>query len=120
MVKSNVDKLSLDLVRKSLAIASLEDVEDKEQDESARREYCGAIAAVFPRLERDIKKFLHDQLVNTSMKSGTWEEVLVGRGVFAGMEILLEHWKSAKAEYENRLSENKKEEFDRAKPVAEL
>ena len=54
------------------------------------------------------------------MKSGTWEEVLVGRGVFAGMEILLEHWKSAKAEYENRLSENKKEEFDRAKPVAEL
>ena len=119
MPKLDVDKLSLDLVRKSLAIASLEDVEDKEQDESARREYCAAIAAVFPRMEKDIRKFLQEQLLNTSMKSQTWEEVLVNRGVFAGMEILLEYWKGVKAEYENRISE-KKEEFDKANPIGEM
>ena len=119
MPKLDVDKLSLDLVRKSLAIASLEDVEEKDQDENARREYCASIASVFPRLEKDIRKFLHEQLVNTSMKSQTWEEVLVNRGVFAGMEILLDHWKSAKSEYENRLSE-KKESFDKSNPIGEI
>lgn len=103
MTKEEVDKMSLALVRKGLAIVELEDVEEKEQSEGDRKAYCAAIAAVFPRIEKDIKRFLQEQLVNTSLRSETWEQLLVGRGVFGGMEILLEHWKKANTEHQSHL-----------------
>ena len=105
-----VDKLSLELIRKALAVISLEDIEEKEQDENERKEYCAAIAAVFPRIERDIKKALHEQLLKASMQSETWEQTLVGRGVFAGFELLLEKWSKAHAEHLNQAKP--KEVFD--------
>ena len=110
--KPSSDKLSIDMVRQALAVINLEDVDkEKEQSEQERVEYTAAIAAVFPRLEKDIKKFLYEQLIKTSMQAETWEQVLVGRGVFAGMEILLDHWKKANTEH---LDHSKpQEEFDR-------
>ena len=119
MTKSEVDKLSLELVRKSLAIISLGDAgEEKEESESEWREYCTAIAAVWPRLEKDIKKFLHEQLVKTSLQSEIWEQVLVGRGVYAVMEILLEHWRKANAEHFNQVKPE--EGFDKSSVIGEL
>ena len=118
MVKSKVDKLSLELVRNSLALVTLEDIEDKEQDESDRKEYCRAIAAVYPRLSKDIKGFLHKQLIKTSMQSETWEQTLVGRGVFAGFEILLGHWEKANAEHLNQAKS--KEVFDPHDPIGRI
>jgi len=118
MMKKDVDKLSLELIRKSLAMISLEDREEKEQTEAERKEYCSVICAVFPRLEKDIKKFLHEQLIKTSLQSEIWEQVLVGRGVYAGMEILLEHWKRASHEHLNQIKS--KEDFDKHSVVGEI
>ena len=117
MMKAYVDKQSLDLVRGALGLVTLEDIEDKEQDENERKEYCNAIAAVFPRLEKDIKKALYEQLLKTSMQSETWEQTLVGRGVFAGFELLLEKWQKANAEH---LSQIPKEVFDPHNPIGTI
>lgn len=87
------------LLRKLLGSIDLSDIEDKEMSESERRDYCAAIFAVFPRLEKDIKKFLYKQLMFSSNQAATWDEVLVGRGVFAGAELLLEFWQNAKNEH---------------------
>lgn len=114
----NVNKDSLELVRLGLGILSFGDLEDKEQSEIERKEYCAAISAVWPRLEKDIKKALYDQLIKTSMQSETWEQVLVGRGVFAGMEILLEHWRKAASEHNERLKGEDK--FDKSSPIGEI
>lgn len=118
MQKITADQLSLELVRKALAVISLEDIEEKEQSESDRKEYCSAIAAVFPRLKKDIEKALHEQLVKTSMQSEIWEQVLVGRGVFAGFELLLEKWSKANAEHLNQIKPEK--EFDKHNPIGEV
>ena len=117
--KPTVEKLSVDLIRQLLAVINLEDIQDdKEQTEQDRKEYCATISAVFPRLEKDIKKFLHAQLIKTSMQAETWEHTLVGRGVFAGMELLLEHWEKANTEH---LEHGKpKEDFDRSHPFSEV
>lgn len=118
MLKSKVDKLSLDLIRDSLGIITLEEIEEKEQDESQRKEYCTAIAAVFPRLEKDIKKALYEQLIKMHLQSDVWEHTLVGRGVYAGMELLLTKWREANAEH---LSQPKsKEGFDPHNPISEI
>ena len=118
MPKTDVDNLSLDLIRKSLAIITLEDIKEKDQDENERKEYCAAIAAVFPRLRKDIEKALYQQLIKTSLQSESWEQLLVGRGVYAGMEILLETWKNATTEHLNQAKT--KEEFDKHSIVGEI
>lgn len=111
---------TIELQRHLLGSIDLSDLEsyNKELTEQERKDYCAAIFAIFPRLEKDIKKFLYEQLIFSSMKAATWEEVLVGRGVFAGAELLLEHWRKANDEHmENTLS---KEEFEKEKPISEI
>lgn len=117
-MKQTTDKLSLDMIRQILAIIELKDIEnEKEQSGQERKEYCASISAVFPRLEKDIKRLLYEQLIKTSMQAETWEQVLVGRGVFAGMEILLEHWKLAHAEHSEK---GAKENFNPNNPISEF
>ena len=106
-------------MRELLNIVDLSNAEySKEQGEEERAAYCASISAVFPRLEKDIKKFLYQQLIKTSMQSETWEQVLVGRGVFAGMEILLEHWQKANAEHWSKSLPQ--EEFSKSSPISEI
>ena len=109
---------TIELQRHLLGSIDLSDLDDKEMDESQHREYCAAIFSVFPRLAKDIKKFLYEQLLFSSMKAATWDEVLVGRGVFAGGELLLEKWQLAAKEHEERVKT--KEEFDKASPIPEI
>ena len=110
-------KDSIELIRHGLGIIELKDLEDKELSENERREYCAAISAIWPRIEKDIKSFLYKQLIKTSMQAETWEQVLVGSGVFGGMEILLEHWMKAASEHNERLKEDK---FDKHDPLSSL
>lgn len=114
----STDEASLALIRKALNI--VEPKEDLEElSEEARKEYCAAIAGIWPRLEQDIQHLLYQQLVKTTLQSGTWEEVLVGRGVFGGMELLFEHWQKAAAEHQKDVTETHEETYDEHKVVGE-
>lgn len=91
---------TIELQRHLLSSLDLSDIEDKMLSETERKEYTAAIFAVWPRLEKDLKKFMYDQLLFASQKAATWEEVLFARGTFNGMDLLFEHWKGAAIEFE--------------------
>ena len=96
----------------------LSDIEDKEQGEIERKEYCATISAVFPRLEKDIKKFLYEQLYFMANESADWDGVIFGRGTFNGLKILLDHWEAAHLEHQGRKVEEKPE--DENNPIGEI
>ena len=84
--------------------------EEKLITEQERRDYCTAIFAIFPRLEKDIKEEMYKQLITTYSESiGTSKtketrdfETIRGNGIMEGMAILLEKWQVAKSEVENK------------------
>lgn len=109
---------TLELQRKLLASINLSDLENKEETEQERKDYCAAIFAVFPRLEKDIKRFLYEQLIFSSNEAETWEQVIFGRGTFNGLKLLLEYWDVAAKEHVT--NSNKEEKFDLNSPLAEI
>ncbi len=112
-------ELSSSLMRHLLGSISFEDVEeDKEMTEGERKEYCASISAVFPRIEKDIKKFLYAQLMFSSNQADDWERVIFGRGTFNGLDILLEHWRKAHVEHSEKIKP--KEKFDESNPLPEI
>jgi len=111
-------KDSLKLMRHHLGSIDLSDmVDEKELNEQERRDYCAAIHAVFPRLEKDVKALLYQQLLFGAKESADWEQVIFGRGVMEGPAILLEKWKAAHLEHMNRSNE---EPFDKTNPLSEI
>ena len=113
---NKIDKDSLELLRHQLGSISLEDMPEEEMSESERQQYTAAISAVFPRLEKDIKKFLHTQLMFISNEAHTWEHVLFGRGTYNGLALLLDYWKAAHTEY---TSKGVKDDFNKNNPIGE-
>ena len=106
------------LQRKLLASIDLSNIENKEESEQDRRDYCSAMFAVYPRLEKTIKKFLHEQLLYSSNQADTWERVLFGRGTYNGLALLLEEFERASKEHEaNSKHEDK---FDKSNPIGEI
>ncbi len=101
---------TIKLQRHLLASLDLSDIEDKMMTETERKDYTAAIFAVWPRLEKDLKKFMHDQLMFASQKATTWEEVLFARGTFNGLDLIFEHWKIAATEFESSSIEQRQEE----------
>ena len=101
---------TIKLQRHLLSSLDLSDIEDKMMTEVERRAYVDAIFAVWPRLEKDLKKFMYDQLLFASQKATTWEEVLFARGTFNGMDLLFEHWKIAANEFESSAVEQLEED----------
>lgn len=91
---------TIKLQRHLLSSLDLSDLEDKMMSEVERKAYVAAIFAVWPRLEKDLKKFMYDQLLFASQKATTWEEVLFARGTFNGMDLMFEHWRIAANEFE--------------------
>lgn len=113
------EEMSLKLMRHMLGSIDLSDVEDeKDMTESERQAYCAAIFAVYPRLEKDIKKMLYAQLMYVCNEAEIWERVIFGRGTFNGMDLLLEKWNKARAEYE--AMPKKEEPFDKSNPISEI
>ncbi len=81
--------------------------EDNEVSEAERKEYCAAIFAIFPRLEKDIKEKMYQQLVlGFTDFSGALDFAAAAKqairyeGIMEGMAILLEHWRLASNEFE--------------------
>jgi hypothetical protein len=104
----------LKLLRHLLGSIDLSDIdkeeyEEKQETEAERRNYCGAIYAVFPILEKDIKRMLYKQLLFANNNSENWDQVLFSRGTFNGMSLLLEQWKQASTEHKIPNDDNKEE-----------
>jgi len=113
-------ELTIKLMRHLLGSVDLPDLEDeKEMSANERKEYCAAIFAVWPRLEKDIKGFLYRQLMFSSNEAEDWDKVVFGRGTFNGMDLLYEHWKKAASEFESESKESKGG-FNKSSPIAEL
>lgn len=106
----------LKLIRHRLATIDLSDAQDDgEMSTSEYREYSAAIFAVFPRIEKDIRKFMFRQLLFNAKESANWDQVIVGRGVLEGMAMLLEHWQTVASSYEQP-----KETYDEHSPLGEV
>jgi hypothetical protein len=117
------EDLSVKVIRHLLASIDLSDIkEDEEMSESDRKAYCSAIFAVYPRIEKDIKKLLYEQLMFSSNNAETWEQVIFGRGTFNGMDLLLEKWKKVAVEHEANVKEGLKEgkNIDKSNPMPEI
>ena|SRR3990167_201597 len=89
----------------------------KEMTEQERKEYCASISAVFPRIEKDIRKLMYEQLVETYTGADSWDKVLEGRGRLDGMAYLLEHWKSAHME---NIAKPTSDIIDKSSPIPEI
>lgn len=110
---------TIELLRHLLGSIDLSDVEDiKELSEEEKRAHIDIIGAAFPYIEKDIKKFLYEQLMFSSNQAMDWDQVLVGRGTFNGMDLLLEHWKKDRVEYLAKAQP--KDQFDEHNPVGEI
>lgn len=110
----------LKLLRHQLGVIDFADIEtenEKVETEAERRAYCGAIHAVWPRLEKDIRKLMYAQLLFGAKQAETWEQVVYSRGALAGMESLFELWASAHHEFQEKATP---EEFDKYNIVPEL
>ena len=105
---------------------TLEFPKEEQQTEQDRISYCAAIFAVFPRLEKDIKTKMYEQLVATYTTSvGTSKkkeerdfEIVRGNGVLEGMAVLLEEWRVASKEHEAK--SRQEEPFDRHNPLPDV
>lgn len=110
---------TLKLQRHLLGSIHLSDVEQSEEiTEEERKVYCSVIYAVYPRLEKDIKQFLHQQLMFSANSAETWEQVIFGRGSFNGLSLLLEHWQKASSEH--MAHAKKEDDFDEHNPLSEV
>ncbi len=97
------EKLTLELMRHLLGSVDLSDIfseDEKEESEAERRAYCAAIFAIWPRLEKDLKKMMYEQLIFSSNESEDWFQTILGRGTFNGLSLAFERWKVASAEHE--------------------
>ncbi len=115
---SKLKEKTILLQRHLLGSISFEDIQDEEESEQDRKDYCSAIFAIYPRLEKKLKKLLLTQLMFSSNEADTWEKVILGRGTTNGLALLLEEIEKANSEH---IANNKqKDEFDKASPIAEL
>ena len=107
---------SLKALRHILASIDLEDVEEEVLTPEEHQSYCAAIFAVFPRIQKDIKKFMHEQLMFGATQTGTLQQLDFSRGTMNGFYLLLEHWEKAANEYEAKIKQQK-EPFDKHEVV---
>lgn len=96
----------------------LEIPKEEPQTEQERHDHCAAIFAVFPRIKKDIKEKMYEQLTNLySVGIGTSKtkeerdfEIIRGNGILEGMAILLTDWQAAATEFEASAKESQEDE----------
>lgn len=115
MTKDSTIKLQRNLLG-SIDLTNI--TSEKEETEQEKKDYCAAVFAIFPRLQKKIKQMMHAQLMFSSFEADTWERVIFGRGTFNGLSLMLEELQQA---HDQHISNTKpKEEFDKANPLGEL
>lgn len=90
----------------------------EEMSETERKDYCGAIFAIFPRLEKDIQEMMYEKLVETYTEADNWDKVLKGQGIMEGMAILLTKWETASNEH--KANSKPEEEFDKNEVISKV
>jgi len=109
---------TISLQRNILASIDLQMMEDEEMSETERKAYCSAIFAVFPRIEKDLKRFMYQQLLFQGTEADTWEKVIFGRGTFNGLDLMYEYYKKVSQEH---ISNSKREDdFDKHEVISKL
>lgn len=101
---------TIQLLRHALRSIDVSDVKEQDMTEVEAKEYNAAISAVFPRLEKDIKKALYTQIVQNN-EARDIEDLKYGQGIVNGFTILYELWKAAHVAHTERLVD-KKDEFE--------
>ena len=91
---------------------------EKILDEEERKAHNAAIFAVFPRLEKEIKAKMYEQLVITYTEADNFDKILKGQGIMEGMAILLELWQTNAKTHE--AESQPKEEFDKHNSLNEV
>ena len=99
---------------------------EKQLDEAEIKAHNAAIFAVWPRLEKEIKAKMYEQLITTYSENvgmaKTREEIVLatvrGNGIMEGMAILLEKWKSDAQAHE--ADAQPKEKFDKHSITSEI
>lgn len=93
---------SLILARNALGLIDLSQVEDEDKmSPEEHRAYCAAIHAVFPRLEKDLKRFMYNQLLFNAKECADWEQNLFGRGALDALAQVHKFWENASNEHES-------------------
>lgn len=114
---------SLEMIRHILGSIDLSDMieEEKEMSETERKAYCGAIFAVFPRIEKDIKRMLYLQLLFANDQAQDWNQILISRGTCNGLYLMLEKWKTASLEHQaSSKEEQETDKFNKNNPIPEI
>ena len=107
---------SVEVLRHALGSIDVSDVpNEKEMTESDRKVYVGIIAAAWPKIEQDIKRFTYQQVLAIA-ESDTWEKVNYGRGTCNGLSLLYEYWKQIDAESKTPPAGS----FDKTNPMPEV
>lgn len=119
-----MSETNIDLMRHLLGSVDLSDLDivdvakPEEMSEIDRKEYVAAISSVFPRLEKDIKRAMMQQLLLTFSTADNMDKVALGQGTFNGMSLLLNFWRKAHQEH---VGEGiPEEEGDKNSPINEL
>lgn len=102
-------------------LGSIDGLFDESKDEMSveeRRNYCATIAQIFPVLEKDLKRYMQEQLKFQSLEADSWEKVCFGRGTFSGIELIYEHYKKVVDEHID--NSKGKETFDKFAPLNEI
>ncbi len=115
----NEKEKTVELLRHLLGSIDLSDIKEEQLTEAEQKDYSAAIFAVFPRLQKDIRKFLHEQLMFSANQATDWEQVVFGRGSFNGISLLFEHWKKAADEHVANIK-GEAEPFNKNHPVGEI
>jgi hypothetical protein len=119
-----MSETNLDLMHHLLGSIDLSDLDivevagEEEMNEGERKDYCATISAVFPRLEKDIKRAMYKQLLLTFSTADNMDKVALGQGTFNGMSLLLDKWRIAHVEHTSKIVP--KEEMDKHNPVPEI
>lgn len=109
---------SIKLLRHQLGSIDLSDFEDeKPMTPDERKEYVAAISAVWPRLEKDIKRLQYHQVMFIAITGTDWEQVIFGRGTFNGLDLLKDKWEKAAIEHN---AKEQPEGFDKHDPIGKV
>lgn len=114
-----LNDLTTELLRRKIGSINIDDVEKPEMTEEERKQYVSIIHTAFPYILADIKRFQTSQLLFSSIQALSWEQSLVGRGSFNGMDLLKEYWQNISLEHKGDKVEEDKD-FDKHNVISEL
>lgn len=108
------ESFSVQLIRQQLSSIDLSGVRDlRPLTEEDRKVYNGRVAAFYPDIERDLKKFLIAQEEYIARVADNEKQLMFARGTINGIMLILEHYQQVFEEYKAQVKPE--EPFDKNK-----